>query len=54
MNLESNDPHEQIERNIREQINIISDNVADLENLCKGEYVVVDETFRDPKLLTTL
>lgn len=33
-NLESNDPHEQIERNIREQINIIADNVSDLENLC--------------------
>lgn len=34
MNLESNDPADQIERNIREQINIISDNVSDLENLC--------------------
>lgn len=35
MNLDSNDPHEHIERNIREQINIISGNIEDLESLCK-------------------
>lgn len=34
MNMDSNDPHEHIERNIREQINIITDNVTDLQKLC--------------------
>lgn len=34
LNLESNDPHEQIERNIMQQINIIQDNISDLENMC--------------------
>ena len=31
LNLESNDPHELIEKNIREQINILRDNIADVE-----------------------
>jgi len=32
-NLESNDPHQQIERSIREQINILTDNIANLEQM---------------------
>jgi len=34
LNLESNDSHDQIERNIMQQINIISDNITDLEQMC--------------------
>ncbi len=33
LNLESNDSHELIERNIREQINNLSDNVANMEKM---------------------
>lgn len=35
LNLESNDSHEQIEKNIREQIHIVSENVTELESMCK-------------------
>ena len=34
LNLESNDSHDQIERNIMQQIHIISDNITDLEQMC--------------------
>jgi hypothetical protein len=33
LNLESNDPHEHIERNIRDQINIITDNFNELQKM---------------------
>eukprot|EP00823_Brevimastigomonas_motovehiculus_P009691 TRINITY_DN941_c0_g1_i1.p1 TRINITY_DN941_c0_g1~~TRINITY_DN941_c0_g1_i1.p1 ORF type:complete len:605 (-),score=222.48 TRINITY_DN941_c0_g1_i1:124-1938(-) len=34
MDLGSNDPHEQIEKNIREQINLLSENITELEKMC--------------------
>lgn len=46
LNLESNDSHKQIERNIREQINIIQDGNNDLGKLCS-------DLERDQKSLTS-
>lgn len=34
IDLDSNDTHKQIERNIREQINIVTDHVVDLQRMC--------------------